>query len=92
MAKANQSPQRQLVIGVSTGVLTVAAMVVMRDLLRNLSLAPHFSPDQLPVASQWGVIAIFLVLFVAGLATLYYMLYKVVTAGRMKVSAAQKLG
>lgn len=92
MAKANQSPQRQLVIGVSTGVLTVAAMVVMRDLLRNLSLAPHFSPDQLPVASQWGVIAIFLVLFVAGLATLYYMLYKVVSAGRMKVSAAQKLG
>ena len=61
-------------------------MVVMRDLLRNLSLAPHFSPDQLPVASQWGVIAIFLVLFVTGLATLYYMLRQVAIAKRSKLA------
>ena len=90
MAKGNKSPQRQVVIGVSCGVLTVAVMVVMRDLLRNLSLAPYFSPYQLPVASQWSIITIFVVLFVAGLATLYFMLHKVATSTRMKVAAAHQ--
>ncbi|HEY5175757.1 MAG TPA: hypothetical protein VII95_09370 [Terriglobales bacterium] len=91
MAKGNQSPQRQLAIGVSCGLLTVAVMVVMRDVLRNLSLAPYFSPDQLPVAPQWSIIVIFVLLFVAGLATLYYMLRKVATTTRMNLVAAQKL-
>ena len=90
MAKGNKSPQRQVVIGVSCGVLTVAVMVVMRDQLRNLSLASYFSPYQLPVASQWSIIAIFVVLFVAGLATLYFMLHKVATATRMKVAGAHQ--
>jgi len=91
VAKANKSPKRQLVIGVSCGVLTVAAMVIMRDVLRNLALAPNFSPNQLPVAPQWSIIVLFVVLFVAGLATLYYMLHKVATATRMQALAAQKL-
>ena len=91
VAKATKSPKRQLVIGVSCGVLTVAAMVIMRDVLRNLALAPNFSPNQLPVAPQWSIIVLFVVLFVAGLATLYYMLRKVAIATRMQVAAAQKL-
>ena len=91
MAKTNKSPKRQLAIGVSCGLLTVAAMVVMRDVLRNLALAPYFSPNQLPVAPQWSIIVLFVVLFVAGLATLYYMLRKVAIATRMQVVAAQKL-
>ncbi len=90
MAKTKKSPQRQLVIGISCGVLTVAVMVVMRDVLRNLALAPYFNPNQLPVAPQWGIIGIFVVLFVAGLATLYYMLRIVAIATRMQ-AAAQKL-
>ncbi len=88
MAKTKKSPNRTLVIGISCGVLTVAVMVVMRDLLRNLVLAPYFSPDQLPVAPQWSIIGIFVVLFLAGLATLYYMLRKVTLATRMQ--SAQK--
>jgi hypothetical protein len=91
MAKGKKSPHRQLLIGVSCGVLTVAVMVVMRDLLRNLSLAPYFSPDQLPVASQWSIIAIFVVLFVAGLATLYFMHHRVATATMMKVAGTHQL-
>ena len=66
-------------------------MVVMRDVLRNLTLAPYFSPSQLPVAPQWSIISLFVVIFVAGLATLYYMLRKVAIATRMQVPAAQKL-
>ena len=73
------------------GLLTVAAMVVMRDLLRNLALAPYFSPNQLPVAPQWGIILLFVLMFVAGLATLYYMLRKVAIATGMQGAAAQKL-
>jgi len=91
MAKGNQSPQRQLVIGVSCGLLTVVAMVVMRDILRNLSLAPYFNPNQLLVSPQWSIIVMFVVLFVAGLATLYYMLRKVAIATRMQAAAARKL-
>ena len=91
MAKANKSPKRQLAIGISCGLLSVAAMVIMRDVLRNLALAPYFSPNQLPVAPQWSIIVLFVFLLVAGLATLYYMLRKVAIATRMQVPAAQKL-
>ena len=91
MAKASKSPKRQLLIGVSCGLVTVAVMIAMRDVLRNLALAPYFSPSQLPVAPQWGIILLFVLLFVAGLATLYYMLRKVAIATRMQVPAAQKL-
>jgi hypothetical protein len=91
MAKSGSSPKRQLAIGVGSGVLTVAIMVVMRDLLRNLSLAPHFSPYQLPVAPQWSTIVIFVLLFVAGLATLYYMLRKVAIGAGMQVVGGQKV-
>jgi MFS family permease len=87
MAKSSRSPRRALVIGVSCGLLTVAAMIVMRDVLRNLQLAPNFSPGQLPVAPQWSIIALFAVLFLAGLATVYYMLRKVASAARMQIAA-----
>ncbi len=90
MAKGNKSPQRQLLIGVSCGVLTVAVMVIMRDVLRNLALAPYFNPSQLPVAAQWNIIVIFVLLFVAGLGTLYYMLRKVAIGSRMQAAAVQK--
>jgi len=91
VSKASKSPQRQLAIGISCGLLTVAIMVVMRDVLRNLALAPYFSPRQLPFAPQWGIIGLFLLLFLAGLATLYYMLRQVAIATRMRVAASQKL-
>ena len=80
MAKTSKSPKRQLVIGVSCGLLTVAVMVVMRDLLRNFALAPYFSPNQLAISPQWAIIGLFVVLFVSGLAALYYMLRKVAIA------------
>ena len=80
MAKSNKSPKRQVVIGVSCGLLTVVVMIAMRDLLRNFALAPYFSPNQLPVAPQWSIIGLFVLLFVAGLGTLGYMLRKVALA------------
>jgi len=84
-------------IGMLSAGIILALMVlpfissVMRDVLRNLALAPYFNPNQLPVAPQWGIILLFVVLFIAGLATLYYMLRKVAIATRVQAAAAQKL-
>ena len=89
LAKASKCPQRMLMIGVSCGVLTVAAMVLMRDVVRDLALAPEFRPSQLPTAPQWGIIILFVILFVAGLATLYYMLRKVALATRLQAPRGQ---
>ncbi|MGA9642399.1 MAG: hypothetical protein WBQ72_13470 [Terriglobales bacterium] len=85
MAKSSRAPKRQLVIGVGCGLLAVAVMVAMRDLLRSFALAPYFSPNQLPVAPQWNIIVLFVSLLVAGLATLYYMLRKVAIATSIQV-------
>lgn len=87
MAKANKSPRLHRMIGVSSGLLAVATMVLMRDLLRNVALAPNFSPKQLPVAPQWGIILLFVLFFAGGLATVYYMLRKVAIATKMQVAA-----
>ncbi len=80
LAKSSKSPKRQVVIGVICGLLTVTVMIAMRDLLRNFALALYFRPNQLPVAPQWSIIGLFVLLFVAGLGTLYYMLHKVAIA------------
>ncbi len=86
LAKSSKSPKRQVVIGVTCGLLTVGVMIAMRDLLRNFALAPYFSPNQLPVAPQWSIIGLFVLLFVAGLGTLFYMLRKVTIATRKMTS------
>jgi hypothetical protein len=90
LAKASKAPKRQLIIGVGCGLLTVTVMVVMRDVLRNLTLAPYFRVNQLTVAPQWSIIGLFVVFFAGGLATLYYMFRKVATAGKLQ-AATQKL-
>jgi len=60
------------------------------QLKRARARAPYFNPNQLPVAPQWNVIVLFVLLFVAGLGTLYYMLRKVAIASRMQSAAAQE--
>jgi hypothetical protein len=92
LARSNKSPVRQAVIGICSGVLTVAIMVVMRDILRNAYLAPIFRPERLQVAPQWGVIGLFLVVFLAGLATLFYMLRALARAPKAASAAAAGFG
>jgi hypothetical protein len=87
-AKA-KNPVRNSMIGIGSGVATVAVMIVLRDIVRNAYLAPYFDLGQLKVAPQWGVIGIFLVLFVAGLGVLFWMLRAVANAKSPKVSAAK---
>ncbi|HWR14213.1 MAG TPA: hypothetical protein VN577_05265 [Terriglobales bacterium] len=80
LALSGRKPARQAIAGIASAVLTVAVMIAMRDVVRTGYLNGVFNPHELAVVPQWSVIGIFLVLFVAGLATLFWMLRKVVTA------------
>jgi len=54
---------------------TVSAMAVVRHFVRVAYLRPYFDPHVLPVQGQWAVFSIFVVLLLAGLATVGWMLY-----------------
>ncbi|HOW66334.1 MAG TPA: hypothetical protein P5186_14010 [Candidatus Paceibacterota bacterium] len=54
--------------------VTMIAMIITRDQLRALYLKPHFEPSSLSLNPQYGVLVLFLVVLVAGLATVAYML------------------
>ncbi len=55
---------------------TISLMAVVRHLARIARLEPYFDPRTLPVEGQWTVFAIFAVLLVVGLATIFWMLYQ----------------
>ena len=77
------------IIGIVSGFLAAAVMVYVRDMVRSEYLKPYFDPATLKVAPQWSVIAIFLVLFVGGLATLWWMLAKL-SAARKGIAKAKQ--
>jgi hypothetical protein len=57
-------------------VATVVVMVLTRHLLRTTYLAPVRAGEQLTVATQWGALALFLVVFVVCVALTAYALVK----------------
>ncbi len=61
-------------LGVAATLLTLVVMVVLRQLIRTSYVSSFVHLNDLPMRSQWSVIGLFLVLFVAGLATVYAML------------------
>ena len=46
--------------------VVILSMAVMRDMLRDAYLKPYYHPDQFVVKTQWSVLPLFLVLFIAG--------------------------
>ena len=54
---------------------TVSVMAVWRHMVRLAYLQPYFDPHSLPVQGQWAVFLIFVVLLLAGIATVGWMLY-----------------
>jgi len=82
---------RRAVVGIGMTVATVAAMIFVRDMVRTAYLQPHYRLSDLPVQPQWGIIALFLLLFVAGLATLGWMLRKL-AIGAPEAAAAKAAG
>ncbi|HEX8924616.1 MAG TPA: hypothetical protein VF786_02430, partial [Terriglobales bacterium] len=79
-----ERPTKLVNAGFGMMVITVAMMVGMRHLLRAAYLKDYANLGALQVQPQVGVIAIFLVLFVGGLATVGYMLALLVKASKKK--------
>jgi hypothetical protein len=61
-----------------TGILGVVilAMIIMRDILRDAYLEPYFHPHTFAVKTQWAVLPVFLVLFLAGVRLWILMLQR----------------
>jgi hypothetical protein len=70
------------------GIITVVivSMSVMRDILRDAYLKPYFHPDQFVVKTQWAVFPLFLVLFLAGVALWFVMLWRYGMFGHAKMN------
>jgi hypothetical protein len=60
-------------------VLTIAIMTITRHQVRMLYLDPVTSQYQLQIAPQWGNFLLFVVLLLAGLATVAYMVKRVLS-------------
>lgn len=82
-------PSAMVHSGFALSLVTLFMMVCLRFLLRIVYLQPYASLSSLPVHPQTGVIVIFLVLFVGGLATVVYMLAMVARGAKGHVGAPQ---
>ncbi len=71
--------------GFAISLVTLFLMVSLRYLLRMAYLRPYLHLEALAVRPQVGVIAIFLLLFVGGLATVGYMLWLVSRGAKTRV-------
>jgi hypothetical protein len=60
--------------------VTVVAMSFVRHRVRTAMLAPYFATDSLTVAPQYGPMAVFAVLLVAGIATVLWMSVRFIRA------------
>lgn len=60
-------------MSVTTGLLTITVMIVIRDLVRHAYLGDIFSPKDLNVTGEASPLIAFLLIFVVGLIALYYM-------------------
>ena len=69
-------------------VVVILSMSIMRDVLRGAYLKPYFSSGQFVVNTQWSVLPLFLVLFLAGVALWFLMLKRYGFFGGAKVAEA----
>jgi len=68
--------------------LTVAVMSITRHQVRTLYLAPSTSGSEFLVVPQWGNFLVFVLLLVAGLATVAFMVRRVLTSPASETDAA----
>jgi hypothetical protein len=79
---AEGSPGIKLYLGIGCIVLTLVFMSIVRHLLRETYISPHFQPEQLAVATPVSVLLLFIILLLLGLLIVGYMVWKVIQAGR----------
>jgi hypothetical protein len=67
-------------------------MVVMRQMVRTAYLHPYAQIESLATAPQTGIILLFFVLFVVGLATVGYILRLLARAKKQAAAPVQATG
>jgi len=77
-----EKPTKLVSAGFGVSLVTLLLMVCLRYLLRMAYLKPYADLGGLQVAAQWGVIVLFVVLFVGGLGTVAYMIWLVLKASK----------
>jgi hypothetical protein len=82
-----EKPSSLVHAGFALSLVTLFLMVCLRYLLRLAYLKPYANLGALVVRPQTGVIVLFLLLFVGGLATVGYMLWMVARSGKTRVAA-----
>ena len=82
LASRSEQPRTMAIGGITVLGLTLVVMVIIRDLVRDGYLAGMFDVFDRTVEPQWGVLAVFGVIFIAGLGVVAYMLNKVRLASR----------
>ena len=65
------------IIGIVLMVLEAIMFITVRDFLRQIYVAEHFTFEDVPVFEQWGMVGIFVASMVAGLALLIVLTVKV---------------
>jgi hypothetical protein len=60
--------------------ITMAAMIITRQNLRTLYLADNFQLQSLQMTPQYDVLILFLIIFAAGLWTVWYMVKNAIAA------------
>jgi hypothetical protein len=83
-----ETPSRLVHAGFGMSLVTLFLMVCLRYLLRMAYLKPYVHLGALAVHPQSSVIALFLILFVGGLATVGYMLWLVARSKKTGVTVA----
>jgi hypothetical protein len=77
-------PESPKMLGVSSFLLalTILAMVLVRQWVRDIQIGALAGLDQAEVRTQWSVLLIFLLLFVAVIGTVGWMIRRLVIEGR----------
>lgn len=73
-ALRSDDPRPRIKLALGVGALTVMAMVITRDLLRDAYLEPFIKPADLSTENQWCVLVLFLGLILGGAALWIFML------------------
>ncbi len=90
LAAKSEKPRALAVSGIAGLALTLIVMVIMRDIVRDGYLAGKFDVFDRVVDPQWGVMALFAVILVAGLIVVGYMIRSVLTATRAAEAGVTK--
>ena len=79
VAALGTKPAGMTISGIGAIVVTIVLMTLMRGMLRDFYVAETFPVAAQPADPQWFVVILFLLLLVAGLATVIWMLHAVIT-------------